>query len=122
MDVNMPRVLVFEDNLLLAGTLEDVLARLGCRVVASAASVDRAMASVRDTPCDFAVVDLDLQGCMAWPVLDSLSSRGIAYIVTTCARPADIPPEYVDSLTVSKPYDMQQLSRAVDAVRLHEHI
>ncbi|TCV92368.1 response regulator receiver domain-containing protein [Luteibacter rhizovicinus] len=117
MEANVPRVLVCEDNLLLADTLVDVLARLGCRVVVSVGTVGRAMDAVRNTACDFAVVDLDLQGRMAWPVLDSLERRGTAYIVATCLRIADIPQPYASAPMVPKPYDVKQLRRAVDAVR-----
>ncbi|MGP1609241.1 MAG: response regulator [Burkholderiales bacterium] len=114
MDIAGMRVMVFEDDFLLAGTLVDVLGRLGCNVVRCVAAFDQAMEAARTETCDFAVVDLQLQGVMAYPLLDVLDDRGIPQIIASCHSQADMPARYTAIPGVSKPYTTRELRRAID--------
>ena len=114
MDIAGLRVMVFEDDFLLAGTLADVLGRLGCTVVRCIAALDQAMEAARTENCDFAVVDLQLQGVMAYPLLDCLAQRGIPCIIASCQSRQDIPPRYMSMPAISKPYTTRELRRAID--------
>jgi DNA-binding response OmpR family regulator len=114
MDIAGLRVMVFEDDFLLAGTLADVLGRLGCTVVRCIAMFDHAMEAVATEDFDIAVVDLQLQGITAYPLLDRLAERGIPCIIASCRSRADIPPRYASVPTISKPYTASELRRAID--------
>ena len=105
--------IVVEDQYLLAETLVDVLHKLGCKVLASAASLNDAMKLATNSPCDFAVVDIDLNGEAAFPVLDVLSDRGIPFLLATGTSLDEIPPRHVAAIAVSKPYDMHEIRRAL---------
>lgn len=107
------RVLVFEDDFLLAGTLADVLARLGCKWVACVGSFDQAMVAAETQICDLAVVDLDLRGHSAAPILDKLIARAIPYILATCTARSDIPSTYAAAPCISKPYNLHALGNAI---------
>ena len=114
MDIAGKRVVVFEDDFLLAGTLADVLDRLGCTVVRCVAAFDQAMEAARTETCDFAVVDLQLQGVMTYPLLDCLDDRGIPCIIASCHSQADMPARYTSMPALSKPYTTRELRRAID--------
>lgn len=108
-----PRAIIFEDHTGLAAALTDLLeGRLGYDVVACAGCIEDAIRVAHVERCDVAVVDLDLQGIMAYPALDELIRRGIPYVLATGAMPLDIPVRYFAPL-VRKPYSAQQLEHAI---------
>jgi DNA-binding response OmpR family regulator len=119
MDIAGLRVMVFEDDFLLAGTLADVLGRLGCTVVRCIAVFDHAMDAVAKEDFDIAVVDLQLQGVTAYPLLDRLAERDIPCIIASCRSPGEIPPRYLSVPTISKPYTASELRRAIDTACNH---
>lgn len=109
-----PRAIVFEDHNGLASALADLLEeRLGYDVAACAASIEDAIRVAHVERCDVAVVDIDLQGVMAYPALDELQRRGIPYVLATGAMPVDIPKRYQAPL-VRKPYSAHQLQEALN--------
>ena len=105
--------IVFEDHSGLMAALTDMLEeRLGYEVAACAGCIEDAIRIAHIQPCDIAVVDLDLQGIMAYPALDELKRRGIPYVLATGALPLDIPHRY-HAPTVRKPYSAAQLENAI---------
>jgi len=108
-----PCVLIVEDNHLLASTLVDVLAELGYTRVNCEGSFRGAMAAAENATCELAVVELHLKGESAFPILDKLIPRGIPYILATCAARADIPAIYSAAPFIRKPYDVEQLRKAI---------
>ncbi|UPG96213.1 response regulator [Luteibacter aegosomatissinici] len=109
----VPRAIVFEDHSGLASALTDLLeARLGYDVAACAGCIEEAIRLAHVERCDVAVVDLDLQGVMAYPALDELKRRGIPYVLATGTLPLDIPTRYRAPM-VRKPYSAQQLEQAI---------
>ncbi|KAF1005830.1 MAG: hypothetical protein GAK28_03051 [Luteibacter sp.] len=108
-----PRAIVFEDHPGLSSALADLLKeRLGYDVAAQAACIEDALRVAHVERCDVAVVDLDLQGVMAYPALDELKRRGIPYVLATGALPVDIPTRY-HAPSVRKPYSATQLADAI---------
>jgi DNA-binding response OmpR family regulator len=105
--------MVIEDDFLLAGTLVDVLTRLGCKVGPCIGSFDQAMEAALDEGCDLAVMDLDLRGTAAYPILDRLTQRGVPFIIATAMSRRDIEARYANAPCVSKPYDIGELRQAV---------
>lgn len=107
------RAIVFEDHPGLASALADLLEeRLGYVVAASASCIEEAIRLAHVEHCDVAVVDLDLQGVMAYPALDELQRRGIPYVLATGALPVDIPGRYHAPL-ICKPYSLKELEQAL---------
>lgn len=117
--MNIPlRVIVIEDDYLLAETLVDSLAALGYQVVAQAKSVSQALQGVETVACDFVIVDLYLKGEAAVPVLDKLCDRHIPFLVATGAYVADIAPRHLAAPRLSKPYNMRELQQAIEELSL----
>lgn len=77
------RVLVVEDEMMVAWLLEDMLAELGCAVVGPAARVDKALAMIGAEAIDVAVLDVNLNGEMSYPIADALAERGVPFIFVT---------------------------------------
>src|SRR4051812_6273413 len=108
-----PRAIVFEDHNGLSAALTDLLQeRLGYKVAACAGCIEDAIRVAHIESCDIAVVDLDLQGVMAYPALDELKRRGIPYVLATGSLALDIPKRY-DAPMVRKPYSATQLESAI---------
>jgi DNA-binding NtrC family response regulator len=77
------RVLVVEDEMMVAWLLEDMLAELGCAVVGPAGSVKQALAMIDAEAIDVAVLDVNLNGEMSYPIADALAARGVPFIFVT---------------------------------------
>jgi CheY-like chemotaxis protein len=77
------RVLVVEDEAMLALNLEDMLRDLGCVVAGSAAKLDDAMAMARTSDFDVALLDVNINGKRVDPVADAIRERGTPIIYVT---------------------------------------
>ncbi|NOG74170.1 response regulator [Roseicella sp. DB1501] len=73
------RVLVVEDEAMVAMLFEDTLADLGCTVVGPAASVAEALDIIGRDTIDVALLDMDLAGEASHPVADALTARGVPF-------------------------------------------
>src|SRR6202171_5551025 len=87
MTMNRPfsnrRVLLVEEEMLVAWLIEDMLADLGCAVIGPASSVNQALAMIDAEAVDAAVLDLNLNGQMSYPVADALAARGVPFVIST---------------------------------------
>jgi DNA-binding response OmpR family regulator len=113
------RVLVVEDEPLLAMLTEECLAELGHEVVGSAANVDQAMAIIDTTELDFALLDFTLADeATSTPVALRLLADEIpfAYLTGHHSLPPgdDAPPAPL----LTKPFTVEQLQEALRATRL----
>lgn len=105
------RLLVVEDEALVAMMLEEMLADLGCIVVTMAASVSRGLALVGDAALDLdaAVLDVNLGGEKVYPVAEKLTAKGVPFIFSTGYGSTGIAPGFERVPTLAKPYDAQML-------------
>lgn len=103
------RVLVVEDDLLIAMAIEDILAGFGCQVVGPYGRLDEAMAAAEDD-LDGAIVDLNLRDEHSFPLIDRLRERSVPVIV--CSGYVDVPnlKERLDSVPMlAKPCRPEKL-------------
>jgi CheY-like chemotaxis protein len=78
------RILVVEDEGLVAMLIEDILDDLGCEVPCSASSVAQAMRWLDGGgEADGALLDVNLGGEAVWPVAEVLMARGVPFAFTT---------------------------------------
>ena len=71
------RVLVVEDEYLIALRLEDTLKRFGCRPVGPAFTLEGGLSIARTVTVDAALLDLDLGGKSVLPLVEELKRRGV---------------------------------------------
>jgi CheY-like chemotaxis protein len=77
------RILVAEDEILVAMTLADWLADLGCTVAGPVSSVEQGMRLIEQNSIDGAILDVNLRGEMVFPLADALAERSIPFVYVT---------------------------------------
>ena len=107
------RILVVEDEALIAMQLEDFLTALGHSVQAIATRMDRAVLLATDIDIDFAILDVNVAGTQSFPVADILRHRGISFMFATGYGTAGLVARYRDEVTLRKPYGPQELELAM---------
>lgn len=101
------RILVVEDNALLAIELAQALASAGFDVVGPALTVAQSMALIEKSGCDAAVLDINLRGETSEPVAKELHNRGIPFMTMTGYARAQQPPVFEGTPTFTKPVVME---------------
>lgn len=111
------RLLVVEDEALIAMALANDLSKLGWDVVGPAASVDEARELLAVSRPDVAVLDINLAGEMVYPVADWLRNHGIPFVF--CSGYEQLEPEgdYDHCPRVRKPVDIRLLDSELLKVR-----
>lgn len=108
------RVLVVEDESLVAMALEEVLHSFGCRVAGVARSVAEALALIdADAAIDAAILDIRLGDGIVYPVADVLARRGTGFVFSTGGGPDEIEARYPGHEVLQKPYPTAALARAL---------
>lgn len=113
------RILILEDEPLLAMLLEESLAELGHEVVASAATVGQALAEIDKTKLDFALLDYTLgDEATSVPVANRLRTQGTPFLYLTGHRSLPLGEDAPAAPLLTKPFTLDQLDEALRAVRL----
>jgi CheY-like chemotaxis protein len=107
------RVLIVEDEMLVADLLEDMLDTLGAVVSGVAARVPDALALVGDGAFDAAVLDVNVAGTPVTPVAEALAARGARFLFATGYGAAGVPAAFRDRAVLNKPYRAQDLEAAL---------
>ncbi len=110
------RVLLVEDELLVAWVLQDMLIALGCTVVGPAARLSQAMTMIANEPIDAAVLDVNLNGELSYPIADLLIARGVPFAFSTGYDRARLPEAYRACRYLQKPFVQSDLARTIDAL------
>jgi DNA-binding NtrC family response regulator len=77
------KVLIVEDEPLIAMTLEDLLKDSGCTVAGPAASVKQGMRLIEQEAVDAAILDVNLRGELVFPLADALAEQSIPFVYVT---------------------------------------
>jgi CheY-like chemotaxis protein len=96
------RILLVEDEALLAAKTKATLADAGKVVAAMASSLKEAQLAASNADVDVAVLDVNLGGELSFPVADLLRERGLPFVFTTGYQPDDlIPKRFSDAPVVT---------------------
>jgi CheY-like chemotaxis protein len=110
------RVLVVEDELMIAMLVEDMLADLGCSVVGPAHELASALELARgDLGIDAALLDVNLAGQSVFPVADALRAKGVPSIFSTGYGEAGLRDVDQGAPVLQKPFRAGDLARALTA-------
>ena len=107
------RVLVVEDEALVAMLVEDALLDAGAEVVGPVATVADALELLKRQLPEAAVLDLNLAGETSTPVADELAKRGVPFVVATGYGADGLPPGHASVPVLAKPYDPSDLTAAL---------
>lgn len=105
------RVLVVEDEVIVGMLVEDMLRELGYEVAALSTHLDQAVDLARSIDVDFAVLDLNLNGRLSYPVADALRRRAMPFIFATGYGAKILVPPYAGTPTLQKPFHLDDLRR-----------
>jgi len=110
------RILLVEDELLIAMALEDVLRSEGCVIVGPVWHIEAALKAAREEAVDAAVLDVNLAGERVYPVAQALAERNVPFVFTTGYSHSELPAEHADRPSLAKPFKPAQLINALIAL------
>lgn len=110
------RILVIEDELVIAMDLEARLNGLGCVVIGPAASAAAATALIGKDEIDAALLDGNLAGHRADDVARALEERGVPFVFVTGYGPGALSDAFPDVPVLTKPINTAELSKALAAL------
>ena len=103
------RVLVVEDEFLVATLIEDMLLAAGCVVAGPIPRLSEALDAADRGTFDAAVLDVNLGGDRVYPVADALSRRNVPFVFVTGYGASVLPGEYAECPRLCKPFKMADL-------------
>lgn len=102
------KILLVEDEMMVAMLAEAVLENEGCTVI-SAGHLEQATLLATEQALDAAVLDVNLHGNRSYPVADALAARGIPFIFATGYGDVELLSVYPTHLVLAKPYRPEDL-------------
>ncbi|QWC56022.1 response regulator [Erythrobacter sp. 3-20A1M] len=109
------RVLLVEDEVIIGFALDDMISDEGAQttLVASRADAERALA---ETDYDLAIIDVNLNGDLSYPLADVLTEKGCPFIFATGYGNVTHPDRFAKVPTVGKPYNLATIMQATTGV------
>jgi len=109
------RILVVEDEMMIAMLVEDMLSELGCSVVGPAHALDTALDLAQtEVGLDAALLDVNLGGQPVFAVADALRAKGVPAIFSTGYGDAGLRDVDRGSPVLQKPFRAGDLARALN--------
>jgi CheY-like chemotaxis protein len=111
------RVLIVEDEALVAMLLEDMLIDAGYAVWGTASAIQQALEFVSDSVADFdvAILDVNLRGKPIFPVAEALAAAGKPFVFATGYGAGSLPETWRDRPTLQKPFGAGDVERVLAA-------
>jgi DNA-binding response OmpR family regulator len=118
MTASIPRrVLLLEDEALLAMLIEDMLLEMGFDAVDVFASLPEALAKAEGSEFEMAILDVNVGGLTSYPLADVLKARNVPFFFATGYGRDTLTDDYANIPTLQKPFLMADLERAVASLR-----
>lgn len=116
------RILVVEDNFLVAEVVRDMLEANGCVIVGPVARLDEGVQLATHEALDGAVLDVNLNGERCYPIARALRDRGVPYLFLTGDNDdsAMVPNELQPVRHLSKPVFATHLVEALGEIVAHK--
>ena len=109
------RILVVEDNYLLAEVICDFVTECGMQPIGPASGLETGLVHARETPLDGAILDINLDGRFCFPICNVLVQRGIPFcFLTGYSHLAMVPQQYRHAPLVSKPFEPEEMRNVID--------
>jgi CheY-like chemotaxis protein len=110
------RLLVVEDDYMVAADLAQELTDRGAEVLGPAGSVGKALALIAAAPrIDGAVLDINLGDEKVYPVAEALRARGVPFVFTTGYDAWIVPEAFAAVRRLEKPVDLRALIESLNA-------
>ena len=103
------RVLVVEDDDMIAAMVEAALEEAQCTVVGPFHDLAGALAAAKNQAFDVALLDVNLAGEMVFPVAEALDARGIPFMLLSGYGDGAAPDDRPDWPVCAKPFRLDEL-------------
>ena len=103
----MPKILVVDDEPLIAMMIADWLADQGLETIGPAHSVSQALALLEKEAADAAILDVSLGDDDCYGIAEALAVKGIPFAFATGHGADAMAERYAGIATVSKPFDFE---------------
>ncbi len=107
------RILLVEDEALLAALLEDLIGELGGVVASTAPSTRAALKAIDQTRIDSAIMDINLGAGPNFEVAERLEDRDIPFVFSTGYGSDSIAGRFSGRLVLAKPFHIDELDAAL---------
>ena len=108
------RILLVEDDFLIATLAKSMLEMIGCTVIGPVPSVEKGLKLAAESELDAAVLDIQILGGNSLPIAELLTKRGIPLVfVSGFADVPEMPAHLRACLRLEKPVNDEQLTNAV---------
>lgn len=107
------RILIVEDEFLLADEARQTLSKFGAVVVGPTPYVERALDLIDDEPVDAAILDVLLNDELVFPVADRLEERSLPFVFATGCDAFQIPPRFSGYVLCEKPLELEKIARGL---------
>jgi CheY-like chemotaxis protein len=109
------RILIVEDESLVAMLLETILEDMGCTPVGPASSIDEGLRLATSEQLDGALLDVNVAGRQIFPVAEALRERGVPFVFSTGYGEGGLPDEWRGQRTIQKPFTESAVHQALMA-------
>ena len=109
------RILVVEDEAMISMLLEDMVLDCGGELVGPVARFDDALELAHRAEFGVAVLDLNLNGTLSYPIAEVIRERGIPVIFATGYGADGLLNSFRDCPTLQKPFSQQDFAEAISA-------
>jgi CheY-like chemotaxis protein len=109
----MPRVLIVEDEFIIAAHIASLVEEAGCEVVGPAGTLDEAAALAATAELDAATLDINLEGTPIDDIAAILSTRRIPFLFVSGYARDHLPAPFRDQPLVGKPFEDETFVKAV---------
>ena len=107
------RILVVEDETLIAIDIELALEALGCEVVGPTGKLETALLLASGEELDAAILDVTVRGGKTFPVAEQLLTRGIPFVLASGYGDWALPEHLRDQPRLIKPFTSAQLEEMI---------
>lgn len=107
------RILIVEDEMMIALYLEDLIADQGHTPVGPAMRLEQALPLARDEQLDAALLDVNLGDANSFPAAEILRQRGVPFLFLTGYGAGGLPDEWKSHVTLEKPFEPHHLAQAL---------
>ncbi len=109
------RILIVEDEMLVAFFLEDCLTSLGHTVIGPASRLSGALRFAATEDFDLALLDVNVAGEEIYPAAAEIKSRGIPFVFLSGYGKRGLREDWQDSPLCNKPFTAETLAGCIDA-------
>jgi len=107
------RILVVEDEMLIALIIEDVLEAMGGEILGPVATLEKALKLAKEETFDAAILDVTIRGGKVYPVAELLLARGIPFMFASGYGDWALPEALRDKPRLMKPFTAAALEEQI---------